>query len=157
MGHIVVGVDESTESAAALRWAADEAHRRDCRLTAVLAWEYLSQHHGDASARGFDPSYGEADALAALDACVTSALGPAGAAAVERKVVCDLPAHALVDAAHGADLLVVGTGDEGGLRRALHGSVSRRCTRCSPCPVVVVGADGQARTVPDGRTTTPVG
>lgn len=145
MGQIVVGVDETPEAAAALRWASDEAGARGWRLTAVLAWDLLSQHH--TSTHAFDPSYSETDALAALDGSIEAALGPARAGEVERRVVCDLPAHALLDAADGADLLVVGTRELHGLRRVLAGSVSRRCVRRAPCPVVVVHPDGRVEQV----------
>jgi nucleotide-binding universal stress UspA family protein len=41
MGHIVVGVDETPQAAAALRWAFEEPSRRGWRITAVLAWDLL--------------------------------------------------------------------------------------------------------------------
>jgi nucleotide-binding universal stress UspA family protein len=36
---IVVGVDGSPASRAALRWAVDEAARRGCAIDAILAWQ----------------------------------------------------------------------------------------------------------------------
>jgi nucleotide-binding universal stress UspA family protein len=146
MGHIVVGVDETPEAAAALRWAANEAAVRGWRLTALLAWDLLSQHHRDPG-ESFTPRYSEADAREALDVIVERTLGRDVAQLVERQVVCDLPAHALLDAACDADLLVVGTRELHGLRRVLAGSVSWRCRRHAPCPMVIVHGDGRAEAV----------
>lgn len=146
MGHIVVGVDETPQAAEALRWAAREAAARDWHLTAVLAWTLLAQHHRNPGAP-FDPHYRDADASEALDTIVGRTLGPRTAESVERRVVCDLPAHALLDAARGADLLVVGSRDLHGIRRALAGSVSAQCRRHPPCPMVIVHGDGRAEAV----------
>lgn len=150
MEHIVVGVDETPQSAAALRVAAAEADRRGGRLTAVLAWDLLSQHHEVPDAP-FDPGYGEADAAMALETILDRTIGADAAGRVERLLVCDLPARALLDAACGADLLVVGSRDLNGLRRALEGSVSARCRRHPPCPLLIVHDDGRLEEVADRR------
>lgn len=146
MGHIVVGVDETPQAAAAFRWAAEEAAARGWRLTAVLAWDLLSQHHAEPAAP-FDPHYSETDGREALDAIIERAVGPERAESVERRVVCDLPAHALLDVAGSADLLVVGSRDVHGIRRALSGSVSARCRRHPSCPMVIVHNDGRIEPV----------
>ncbi len=145
-GHVVVGVDETPEAAAALVRAAQEAARREARLTVVLAWDYLSQHHGEPGGH-FDPHYTEADARAALDRIIERTLGPDPGVPVERRVVCDLPAPALIEAACDADLLVVGCRDRRGIRRALDGSVSTRCRRHRPCPMLIVHRDGHSETL----------
>jgi nucleotide-binding universal stress UspA family protein len=137
MGHVVVGVDESAGAAAALRWAVAEAEARGWSLTAVLAWGFLDQHHARV-AEPFDPAYGEADARAALDAIVAEVVGTPPAATIDRKVVCDRPARALLEASEGADLLVVGARGLGGFRGLLLGSVSQQCLHHATCPVAVV-------------------
>ena len=152
MAHIVVGVDGSEQSAEALRWASRAAALRDAPLTAVLAWGFLDQHHtivGDP----FDPEYGSKDAEAALDAYVVAALGPDDAARVERKVVCDLAAAALLGAAETADLLVVGARGLGGFRGLLLGSVSQHCVHHATCPVAIIRGAHAAR--PDADVGTP--
>ena len=136
MERIIVGVDGSTASEEALRWARDEARLRGATVTAVLAWNFLDQRHPDGGQR-FDPAYDEDTARRALEAAVDRALGAVGPE-VERRVVCDLPATALLDAAAGADLLVVGARGLGPFRGLVLGSVSQRCVEHATCPVVVV-------------------
>lgn len=48
------------------------------------------------------------------------------------------PAQVLLDAAKGAELLVVGNRGHGGVTSALLGSVSHRCAQEAECPVVIV-------------------
>lgn len=103
-----------------------EAAVHDWTVAAVMAWGFLDQHH-TVGAERFDPSYGENDALDTLNKIVQSVLGDEAAAAVERQVVCDLPARARLDAAAGSELLVLGARGLGGFRGLLLGSVSQRC------------------------------
>ena len=137
MGRIVVGVDESAGAATALRWAVREADVRGWSLTAVLAWTYLDQHHVIVGAP-FDPEYGEADAVTALDSIVRAAVGTARGSSVEQTVVNDHAAPALLDASKGADLLVVGARGLGRVRSLLLGSVSQQCLHHATIPVAVV-------------------
>jgi len=133
---IVVGVDGSAHAAHALTWAYEEAQRRSARLTALLAWGLLDQYHLEDDAR-FDPTYSAQDAREFVEHAVRSALD-GRAADVTPAVVNDLPARALVDAAAGAELLVVGARGLGGFSGLLLGSVSQRCLAHSVCPTVLV-------------------
>ncbi len=145
MERFIVGVDGSAGSEDALRWAAEEARLRGASLTAVLAWNFLDQYHADGEQR-FDPGYDEAAAREALDAAVARALGE-GAGDVERRVVCDLPSTALLDASEDADLLVVAARGLGAFRGLVLGSVSQRCLEHATCPVAIVHtAAGQGAT-----------
>ena len=54
------------------------------------------------------------------------------------ETVEEQPAPALVTAAKGADLLVVGSRGRGGFEGLVLGSVSQYCTRHATCSVVVV-------------------
>jgi nucleotide-binding universal stress UspA family protein len=137
LGRIVVGVDESAGAAAALRWAVREADVRGWSLLAVLAWTYLDQHHVIVG-EPFDPAYGEADAVAALDAIVARTVGTARAASVEKQIINDHAAAALLEASDGADLLVVGARGLGRLKSLLLGSVSSAVLRHATCPVAIV-------------------
>jgi nucleotide-binding universal stress UspA family protein len=61
-----------------------------------------------------------------------------GAVEARTAVVAGPAAPALLDAAAGADLLVVGSHGHGTFAGLLLGSVSLHCATHSPCPVVVV-------------------
>jgi nucleotide-binding universal stress UspA family protein len=137
MDRVVVGVDGSDGAAVAVRWAAEWARRRDLGLVAVLAWGFLDQHHPDPDT-AFDPEYDADAAGAALDVYLTRALGAEVARDVTRVVASDLPAPALLQAAEGAALLVVGARGLGGFRGLLLGSVSQQCLQRATCPVAVV-------------------
>ena len=142
MTGIVVGIDGSDCGAQSLVWAAREAELHGLPLKAVMAWDWLNQRHVK-DGKSFDPSYGEQDALAALDHYVKQALG-ARAGMVELAAVCDLPARALLDASHDAALLVVGARGLGGFRGLLLGSVSQQCLHHSTCPVAIIRQDHAA-------------
>ena len=135
---IVVGVDESSGAAEALRWAVAEAELHDAEVTAVLAFGFLDQH-GTVVAERFDPGYGRDDALEALRSYIASALGPDRGASVRAEAVCNLPRRALLDAAGEADLLVVGARGLGGFRGLLLGSVSQHCLHHATTPIAIVG------------------
>ena len=136
-GLVVVGVDGSAGAQGALRWAAEEARIRTARLRVVHAWSYLDQPSG-----GFDPGYGEEDAHRLVDQSIDRLGDATDGIDIERVPVCDLPARGLLDAADGADLLVVGARGVGGFGGLLLGSVSQQVAHHAPCPVVIV---------PDGR------
>lgn len=57
---------------------------------------------------------------------------------IERAVVEGAPAPALLEAAEGAALLVVGSRGRGGFTGLLLGSVSQQCAHHAPCPLVIV-------------------
>jgi nucleotide-binding universal stress UspA family protein len=153
MRSIVVGVDESSGAAEALRWAAREGQLHGCPVTAVLCWGYLDQHRGTPGGP-FDPAYSAVDARAALDAVVDGVLGE-GASAIGRQTVNDVPARGLVESSAGADLLVVGARGLGTLRDLLLGSVSQACLHRARIPTAVVRTTGDQR--PTGRERVVVG
>lgn len=136
MERIVVGVDGSQPSGEALRWAIDEARRRGAAVEAVHAWHQpFVAGYSTEGALDLGPYEDEARTL--LDAAV-EALGDTGAVPVDRKTVCGGAAGALVEAAKGADLLVVGSRGRGGFSGLLLGSVSQQVVHHAPCPVVII-------------------
>jgi hypothetical protein len=91
MGEILVGVDGSANSAAALRWALAEAELRHHHVTALFAWGYIRPGHaGDGHT--LDADYGTAEADTCLAAAIQAAVGPGAATGIDRRVVRDPPA-----------------------------------------------------------------
>ena len=139
MKGIIVGVDESSYAQAALRWAVDYAAQRNVPVTALLAWDYIDQHHLEPDTT-FDPSYGSEMAEKVLDELVRRAVGVDSE--VARVVVCDHAGHALVEAAGiDASLVVVGARGMSGFKGLLLGSVSRHLLHAATGPVAIVRDD----------------
>jgi nucleotide-binding universal stress UspA family protein len=133
--RIVVGVDGSASSRAALRWALGQARISGGEVHAVTSWEHPPIYGWVLPVA--DEEFAER-AAGALAEAVRDVAGPAGAAQVRQSVACGNAAQVLLEAAGEADLLVVGNRGHRGFARALLGSVSQHCVQHSPCPVVVV-------------------
>ncbi|MEV4613219.1 universal stress protein [Kitasatospora sp. NPDC049258] len=139
--RVIVGVSGSSGNAAALRHAVAEAERRDAVLVPVIAW---TPPGGEAAYRNRPcpplAKLWEQAAADRLDAAVARALGgyPAGLR-TEPVVIRGEVGPALVEIADRPDdLLVVGTGRRGSLRRLLHATVGRHCVARAACTVVAV-------------------
>ena len=137
LSRIVVGVDGSVASLAALRWAVREAGLRETALHVVRAWEDTAKRvapyaHAAPASRADD----DLTARDRLEADVAAVLGSSPLAPVRVTLAEGLAARVLLDHAAQADLLVLGS--------AIHGApdgigpVARACLRHAPCPVVVV-------------------
>lgn len=132
--RIVVGVDGSAAAIDALKWAQRQASLTGAVVEAVLAWQHPMMSGGYPLAAEVDwPS----NAQTVLDLAVEEALG-AEAADVSRTTIEGHPAKALIDAAKGAALLVVGSRGYGGFTGMLLGSVSEHVAAHASCPVLVV-------------------
>ena len=138
--RIVVGVDGSPTSRAALRWAVRQAKFTGGIVDAVVAWEIpmVLQSYGWAPIYVEEAGDFEADARKLLDTVIGEEVGSADSDRVRSLVVNGHPAEALIDAADGADLLVVGSRGHGSFAEALLGSVSQHCVHHAPCPVLIV-------------------
>jgi nucleotide-binding universal stress UspA family protein len=136
-GHrIVVGVDGSLSSVAALNWALQQAELTGATLEAVTTWEWpMTPAIGMAPRSSYDP---KTDARKVLDEAIASAEPGHDGVSVESRVVGGPAGMALVDASRGADLLVVGTRSHGELVSFLLGSVGEHCVTHAYSPVVVV-------------------
>jgi nucleotide-binding universal stress UspA family protein len=137
-GRIVVGVDGSAGSACALRWALAEGAARGAVVEVLHAWEPPAIFGAVAAAVPFDPAEIEHDACQLVDTMLDEAQADGRPVRVEPTVVAGGPASSLLDAAKGADLVVVGRRGLGGFERLLLGSVSDQVARHAPCPVVAV-------------------
>lgn len=141
--RIVVGVDGSPVSTAALRWAVDQAGRTGATVDAVSVWEVPATIF-------LSPTATEADYEDAAEHALADALSGVDVAdvAVHRHVVQGAPATVLTGRAEGARLLVIGTHGHGGLPGRHLGSVASYCVHHAPCPVLVyrdhTGAGDQA-------------
>ncbi|MEV8586738.1 universal stress protein [Streptomyces sp. NPDC051180] len=136
-GRIVVGVDGSAPSLKALRWAAAQAALTGDTLQTVISWEYPASWATlmPGPIPEFDP---EQLAKQILAESLDKVLDPPVAAAATRTVVGGNAPQALLDAAKGASLLVVGDRGYSGFKAAMLGSVSSHVTQHATCPVVVV-------------------
>ncbi len=139
--RVVVGVDSSAPSVAALRHAAEVAARTGADLEAVFAWQITTLAPLPGS-WGWAPPIDDYEQFAAevLQSAVAAAGHGLPAERVHERVVHGQASKALVTAAGGADRLVVGARGLGGFDRLLLGSVSRQVLDFSPCPVTVVRA-----------------
>ncbi|RFC74402.1 universal stress protein [Streptomyces sp. AcE210] len=133
---MVVGVDGSPSSRAALRWAVRYAGLVGGRVEAVSAWEVAGM--ASWSAPAVDTDFDEGEAERGLVEEVRAVLGEDGANLVHERLVRGNAAEVLVDAAEGAEMLVVGSRGHGGFRRALLGSVSQQVAHHAPCPVTII-------------------
>jgi nucleotide-binding universal stress UspA family protein len=133
--RIVVGVDGSDSALAALRWAVRQAKLAGARVEAVTAWHYPAVY-GWAST-GPDGDF-EGIAHQIVSGALAAVDGLEPAVTVLEQVLEGYPAEVLLDAAKGADLLVVGSRGHGGFSSALIGSVSLHCVLHAHCPVLVL-------------------
>ncbi len=138
--RIVVGVDGSPSSLTALQWAVRQAGLTGGSVKAVIAWQYPAavSGYGWAPVAVVEPGQYEENAQKVLAGAV-AAVGTAGRdVPISTWVRQGNPAQVLIDAAAGADLLVVGSRGHGGFAAALLGSVSQHCVHHAPCPVSVI-------------------
>jgi nucleotide-binding universal stress UspA family protein len=150
MERIVVGVDGSEGSAAALAWAVKLADETGARVEAVYVWEpsyaWMDGSYWPAIerwSREIDQAQRAADE--SLDYARREAdTGLAEHVPVARTVVWGEPAQTLCARAREADLLVVGSRGRGRFKGLVLGSVSQQCVREAAVPVVVVPALAKA-------------
>lgn len=141
MPGIVVGVDGSPDSQLALEWAVKEAALRHSALTALAVHQVAAGHWtGNPLVFPQDAPLREQAMQDAEEAVSKAArqLGDARPESVTVAAVSGLAAKELIDASHGADLMVVGSRGAGGFASLLMGSVSSQVVAHAACPVVVV-------------------
>jgi len=136
--RIIVGIDGSPGSEAALRWACHEATLRPAAIIALVAWTpdgrprsvyHLAAHadlHGLMTA-----------ARTLLDTSIAHVHDDYPAIEVTPVARQAEPVAALIELAAQADLVVVGARGDRVMRRLAAGSVSQGVVHHSPMPVVV--------------------
>jgi nucleotide-binding universal stress UspA family protein len=137
--RIVVGVDGSVPSKAALAWAITQARLTGAVVEAVIAWEFPTMV-------GYPMLVSDVDwedtAEQVLRHAVADVVDDDGDGAepvkITNRVMRGNAAQALIDESAGADLLVVGSRGHGGFVEALLGSTGQHCVQHAACPVVVI-------------------
>ena len=141
MAKIVAGIDGSDASKEALRWGVDEARLRRADVIAVHAWQMPPPV----------PTFGPSPAVDMVEnvpqiedsaeklarSVVAEVVGDTSDVNVEAIATEGPAAGVLIDAAQGADLLVVGSRGHGGFVSLLLGSVSQQVATHAPCPVLI--------------------
>jgi len=138
--EILVGVDGSTESDAAIAWAVAEARVRGCGLAVVHCCE--SRYYGLWTTTHLLRE-GLRDMARPI---VADALTQAGrldpTVPVRGAVLVTEPTRALVRLSARAGLVVIGRPDRGALSRLLLGSITRHVLANAACPVVAARTAG---------------
>jgi nucleotide-binding universal stress UspA family protein len=147
IGEIVVGIDDSPSSAAALDWAAQAARSSGDRLRAVHVFS-IATTSPLVWTNGFP-------ATAYVAETPAPEIAKATMTAMFRTVAPEPSwtlefrhggiGHQLLMASAGARMLVVGTREHVGLGRLINGSVSHYCLAHATCPVAAVPPSPRVR------------
>ena len=135
---VLVGVDDRTDSALAVSWAADEARNRGVPLTVVrgFTWAMAAPYWTS------DDRYIVAGLRQDAEKIVKHAVEQVRAQDPELEVRVDIaekyPPDLLTERSADASLIVLGTGHHGPVTRAVMGSVSTQVAAAADVPVVVV-------------------
>lgn len=133
--RIVVGIDGSETSDAALIWGADEADRHRVDLVLVHGWSYAYAPVDVGANQARDLTQVDADCT--LTRSVEMARERCGSN-VSGHLVEGSPVDSVLNAVQDGDLLVLGSHGHGGLRSRLLGSTVNSILDVAAIPVVVV-------------------
>jgi nucleotide-binding universal stress UspA family protein len=138
-GPVVVGVDGSPTSEAALAFAFDEASTRGAVLVAVMtSQDFTVDSAYNVSRMAADWAQVEEDERRLLAQRLAGWQEKHPDVDVHRVVLRDRPARALMRYAAQAQLLVVGSHGHGGFTGMLIGSTSQALVHHAPCPLAIV-------------------
>lgn len=142
---VVVGIDGSPDSSAALRWALEYAASRQAMVRVVHVWTPVPWY--DELTEDQRERLSEDRARSSDDAATRTAETLRDMRTLPRSVEAVIaegtPGAALVELSEHADLLVVGGKGRGGFADPDHeriGATARYVTRHARCPVTVVGS-----------------
>ncbi len=139
--RIIVGVDGSQGSKTALKWAMNQAALTGATVEAITTWQDPAQYgtaYGWTSAAFEGDTYATAIVKSLDDTIAEVTAEIPDPVTVLAQVVQGHAVEALLHAATGAELLVVGSRGHGTFAGIVLGSVSQHCVQHAPCPVVVV-------------------
>lgn len=149
--RVVAAVDGSAGSRAAVRFALEDAARRNVPVEAVIAyrapdlWSEYSALGSAEEARLQQTLHSEAEqkARAVVDEVAGECAGPLPDVRIH--AAQGPAAEVLIRESDGADLLVVGSRGHGGFHTMLLGSTSMQCAMHATCPVTVVHSPASRR------------
>lgn len=128
---ILVGIDESPASRAAMTWAVRHACATRSQIQAVAVWHLPAQY---AEMPVLPCEQLQEEARAWLQEAVPADCD----VPVHTQVVRGDPTAVLLEHAQRAQLIVLGNHGHGPLHSAIFGSVVQRCSNRARCPVVLV-------------------
>lgn len=152
---VVVGVDGSTSASHAVRWAADEAARRDTGLVIMHSCMLVPVHapHVAGSSEAYaEAVYDHGRVLLAEATAVAKETAPL--VEVNTELTSGGAAEQLVGRSASAQLVVLGSRGLGGFTGLLVGSVAVAVTTHAHCPTIVIR---DSDTVPDRDASVVVG
>ena len=141
-GRVVVGFDGSTEATSALEAGLALADRLRASVDVITSWRWPITWSSPPVGTTWSPFDDAEEIRAQADELISRAASRR--TAVTTRTIEGGAADALVEAAVGADLLVVGTRGRGGFRGLLLGSVSTACMQHARCPVLIHRGPGAA-------------
>ncbi|MFF8410721.1 universal stress protein [Streptomyces omiyaensis] len=139
-GPVLLAVDGSPDSDAAVDFAFAEARARGAALVAVHAWT-PSSGPVDPTPLFHGAEEVHAEAARVLDAALARAAERHPGATAEPRLLRGRPREVLLEESAGAQLLVMGARGRGGFAGLLLGSVSQALLHHADCPVAVVRRD----------------
>ena len=139
---IIVGIDGSPESDAAVHWAAHDAAIRGLPLTVVHVESPAAATWSQAPVLEESPEEQQAEGrslLAHASAIARDAIADTARVHITGELLSSpTPVPTLVDQSKDAELIVVGSRGRGALSRSLLGSVSSGLIRHAHCPVALI-------------------
>ena len=139
---LVIGVDGSSTSRAALIWATRFAVRVKARLEVVWVWHYPAGVFSDTSGVIPLPSKAEMQSSAetSLQRFLDDCADECSMEGLDWDPIVDHgeTGYVLCAAARDADLLIVGSRGLGGFKGLMLGSVGAHCANEMPCPVALI-------------------
>jgi nucleotide-binding universal stress UspA family protein len=141
--RVVVGVDGSEDSTAAVRFAFEAAARRGAGLTVVHTWDVDVDSTSAALTWVVDSQEADEQERTVVAETLAGYAAEFPTVDVRRHVVRGHPVAELVRQSEDADLLVVGTRGRGAVKGLVLGSVSHSVLHDARCPVAVVGSSHQ--------------
>jgi nucleotide-binding universal stress UspA family protein len=138
---IIVGVDGSPASDAAVGWAAHDAVMRGVPLTLIHVQDPATRTWSQAKVLEEVAGWQKAEGggiLANASKIAHDIANDTSHITINGELLFSAPGPALVDRSEDAELIVVGTDGRGALTRSLLGSVSSGLVRHAGCPVAVI-------------------